>query len=279
LADVPVSDGQKYPLNKKKILERYNMLPYSLTISLSKLVNNDNLNQSKDLLTFKSIRKEVEIMKNLNNKKKELQKVYNFYNNSNKLSETYFTFGQYTDNNKVLQFANELFIFMTKHFIIFPYIMILRKTLYAYFESIYPNLGFSGINDRVNYLFEHQYIYQDKHNAADTRSSLNRLLEDVITQRLVINSLNIFANSDEEAEFNSKSVKEILDTVISLMSTNSVIPILPESKFVDSMKEINSYFDTFVPKTIMNWQVIFENTLKFNINQGRIIKCINVLVN
>jgi hypothetical protein len=77
----------------------------------------------------------------------------------------------------------------------------------------------------------------------------------------------------------SKSVKEILDTVISLMSTNSVIPISPDSKFVDSMKEINSYFDTFVPKTILNWQVIFENTLKFNINQGRIIKCINVLVN
>jgi hypothetical protein len=183
------------------------------------------------------------------------------------------------DNNKVLQFANELFIFMVKHFIIFPYIMILRKTLYAYFESIYPSLDFSGINDRVNYIFEHQYIYQDKYNAADTRSSLNRLLEDVITQRLVVNSLNIFSNSNEEAEFNSKSIKEILDTVLSLMSTNSIIPISPESKFVDSMKEINSYFDTFVPKTIMNWQVIFENTLKFNINQGRIIKCINVLVN
>jgi hypothetical protein len=266
-------------LNKKKILERYNMLKYSLTISLSKLGNYENLNQSKDLLTFKCIRKELEIMKNLNNKKKELQIVYNFYNNSNKLSETYFTFGQYTDNNKVLQFANELFIFITKHFIIFPYIMILRKTLYAYFESIYPSLGFSGINARVDYLFDHQYIYQDKHNAADTRSSLNRLLEDVISHRLVVNSLNIFANSDEEAEFNSKSVKEILDTVISLMSTNSVIPVSPDSKFVDSMKEINSYFDTFVPKTIMNWQVIFENTLKFNINQGRIIKCINVLVN
>ena len=52
---------------------------------------------------------------------------------------------------------------MVKHFIIFPYIMILRKTLYAYFESIYPSLGFSGINDRVNYIFEHQYIYQDKY--------------------------------------------------------------------------------------------------------------------
>jgi hypothetical protein len=266
-------------LNKKKILERYNMLPYSLTISLSKLVNYDFLNESKDLLTFGCIKKELEIMKDLNNKKKDLQKVCNFYNNSNKVSETYFTFGQYMDNNKVLQFANELFIFMVKHFIIFPYTMILRKTLYAYFESIYPSLSFSGINDRVNYLFDHQYIYQDKYNAADTRSSLNRLLEDVITQRLVVNSLYIFANSNEEAEFNSKSVKEILDTVISLMSTNSVIPISPDSKFVDSMKEINSYFDTFVPKTILNWQVIFENTLKFNINQGRIIKCINVLVN
>ena len=46
-----------------------------------------------------------------------------------------------------------------------------------------------------------------------------------------------------------------------------------------TIKEINAYFDTFTNKTILNWLVVIENVFKFNINQGRIIKSIDNLLN
>ena len=52
------------------------------------------------------------------------------------------------------------------------------------------------------------------------------------------------------------------------------MPIPANSKFILNMKAINAYFDTFTPKTILNWLVVIENTFKFNINQGRIVRCI-----
>ena len=260
----------KKNLNKTKILERYKELDYkkgTMTITLSKLVKS-NINNSQDLLIFKIYEKEKDIVNNLK-KINDINLQIPFYEHTNNLSEIYFTFGNYCETNKVLKFSKELLIFMTEHFIIFPYIMILKKMLYGYFQSIYPNFTFSEINKRVEYCFTSIFETTDK---------LDDYLYQVISKKFVDNSIRKFNNSNEEAEFKSENINEILDGVINLLTINPLMPIPNNSKFITNMKEVNAYFDTFVPKTILNWLVVIENTYKFNINQGRIIQCINNLI-
>lgn len=266
----------KKDINNTKIIERYKDLQYdtgTMTKLLSKMITHDKLNDSFDLLTFKLLSKESKLINNLK-PDEQLNLLTKFYENTNNISEIYFTFGKYTANNKVKCFAKDTIVFMIKHFIIFPYTMILRKSLFIYFQSIYPNLDFIEINKYVSYCFNTKYVYE-----GDLKNLEELLYSDNIIKKIMNYNINMFEDSDEELQFNSQNIKEILDNIIMLLTINPVMPILPDSKFIENMKEVNSYFDNFVPKTILNWLVIFENTLKFNINQGRIIRCIFEILN
>jgi len=262
---------QRNSLNNPKILNRYYDLKYypgTMTKILSKLIKSDKLNESYDLLIFKLYGKELDEINNIKSTKKLDSTYIDFYKHTNNLSEIYFTFGNYYENNKVLTFSIDLLQFMTTYFIIFPYITILKKTLYAYFQSIYPKFSFVEINNRIDYCFNYEYVYENK---------LKRLedhLFQIVVRKIVNNSVRKFKNTNEELEFISENISEILDNIINLFSINPVMPIPVTSKFFVNMKEINAYFDTFVSKTILNWLVIIENTFKFNINQGRIVRCI-----
>lgn len=266
------------PLNSNKILDRYNSLTKqygTLSKILSNMVNLSNLNESNDLLTFKCLEKEIITLKNLkndNNQLENLKIISEFYTNTNKVSEIYFTFGKYTSENKVLLFVKELLIFMTKYFIIFPYIMLLRKILLAYFKNTNPNLSVNEANNRINYCFQFDSFYDGKITDIET-TLLNK-----ISKSIVENSTGIFEDSFKEAEFNQQSVKELLDGITNLFTINPTLPIPEDSIFYKNIKEVNSYFDTFVNRLILNWQVIIENTFKFNINQGKIIKSVFNLV-
>jgi hypothetical protein len=258
-------------LDNTKILARYNDLNYiagTMTKALSKLIKSYNLNESYDLLTFKFYSSESEKINNIKSSKTIDSLYTDFYEHTNNLSEIYFTSGNYYEKNKVLQFSVELLVFMTRYFIIFPYIIILKKTLYAYFQSIYPNFSFIEINDRINYCFNYEYVYGDKLNR------LEQHLFQIVADKLVYNSVRKFRNNQEELEFVSENISEILDNIINLFTINPIMPIPANSKFFVNMKEINAYFDTFTAKTILNWLVVIENTFKFNINQGRIVRCI-----
>jgi hypothetical protein len=261
----------KRSLDNTKILSRYYNLNYlggTMTKALSKLIKSDNLNESFDLLTFKFYSSESEKINNIKISKTIDSLYTDFYEHTNNLSEIYFTSGNYYEKNKVLQFSVELLVFMTRYFIIFPYIIILKKTLYAYFQSIYPNFSFIEINDRINYCFNYEYVYGDKLNR------LEQHLFQIVADKLVYNSVRKFRNNQEELEFVSENISEILDNIINLFTINPIMPIPANSKFFVNMKEINAYFDTFTAKTILNWLVVIENTFKFNINQGRIVRCI-----
>jgi len=262
---------QKESLDSTKIINRYiqfNKYTGTLTKALSKLIKMDKLNESFDLLTFKFYNNEMNTINEIKTNKKIDAINTDFYEQTNNLSEIYFTFGNYYNENKVLKFSVELLFFMTQHFIILPYIMILKKTLYTYFQSIYPNLSFQEINERINYSFNYEYVYGGK------LDRLEKHLYIIVCKKLVDNSVRKFANSLEEAEFVSENISEILDGIINLFTINPIMPIPANSKFILNMKAINAYFDTFTPKTILNWLVIIENTFKFNINQGRIVRCI-----
>ena len=95
------------------------------------------------------------------------------------------------------------------------------------------------------------------------------------------NTVHIFDNQDDELNFSFESSKITLDNVVKLLNIEDlkIDGISQEAiKIIDNLlntiKEINSYFDTFINKTILNWLVVIENVFKFDINQGRIVECI-----
>jgi len=263
---------QKKNIDKKDILARYKELDIpNLTILLSKFINTD-LNQSKDLLTFQYITFEQKILnKPLNDNLTELtqlSEIKEFYDITNTKSNMYFTFNNYANNNEALKFSKDLLIFMTQNFICFPYYWLLLKILSSYFKTIYVSDSDEDILYKVKYCLTNLILKDDY-------QSIENLLYDNVSEKLVLNAVHIFDNQEEEHLFSQESTKDIFDTVTNLLTINPSLSIPEDSPFFKTtIKEINSYFDTFVNKTILNWLVIIENVFKFNINQGRIIQSI-----
>ena len=267
----------KRDLNQKKIIARYQSISDDngiLTKMLSKLINMKQLNKSFDLLTLKSLEKEQGIFNNktVAPKLEIIKPIRIFYDQTNKLSNIYFEFGKYCNDNKVLTFVRELLLMITVKFLIYPYYLLIRKVLTLYFKSLYPNDTISNTFEKIKYCLTNDLLKPGKKSIRDI------LLND-IPIKLVLNSVQIFNNEQEEVEFTQQSVKEILDTVTDLLTVNPILSIPSDSPIMkNTIKEINAYFDTFTNKTILNWMVVIENVFKFNINQGRIIKSIDNLL-
>jgi hypothetical protein len=272
-----IKDSTKYignpDLNDGNILKRYKQLKNDiLTILLSKFINID-LNKSCDLLTFKIITIEQQILNQpleyiISNKLSEVTQLSKFYEITNKISNIYFTFNKYTEYNQVLKFSKELLEFMTERFICFPYFMLLNKILTHYFKTIYVIDNDTDIIEKVNYCLTNKILKEDN-------QSIETILYNDVPKKLVLNAVQIFDNQEEESLFSPQSTKDIFDTVVNLLTINPSLSIPEDSPFFKTtIKEINSYFDTFVNKTILNWLVVIENVFKFNINQGRIIQSI-----
>jgi hypothetical protein len=271
-----IKDSTKYgatSLDNKNILMRYKQLQNNiLTILLSKFINID-LNKSCDLLTFKIITIEQQILNQpleyiISNKSSEVIQLSKFYEITNKISNIYFTFNKYTEYNEVLKFSKELLEFMTERFICFPYFMLLNKILTDYFKTIYVIDKDNDILTKVNYCLTNKILKENN-------QSIETILYNHVSKKLVLNAVQIFDNQEEEILFSPQSTKDIFDTVVNLLTINPSLSIPEDSPFFKTtIKEINSYFDTFVNKTILNWLVVIENVFKFNINQGRIIQSI-----
>ena len=261
-------------LQPMQILERYNKCFQSkdiLTGALSAMINT-NLNNSSDLKTFKIIELEKDIFKDptyIDNN--NLIKISKFYKETNNLSNIYFISGKYTDNNEVLKFIKELLEFMTVRFICYPYIMLLRKILTNYFNTIYPNDSYNDILQKVKYCLTNKILKNDS-------KSIKNILYTIVSKQLVLNIAQIYDNQEEEYLFVSQNTSDILDTITNLLTINPSLSIPETSPFFANIKQINTYFDTFIYKTISNWMVVIENVFKFNINQGRIIECIKNLI-
>ena len=253
---------EKKAFNNANILYRYiQFCPFisNSTLLLSKFIKTDLLNESYDLLTFKQIREILDMKKSLDIKK--LLEVNEFYKKTNKISNTYFTFGNYTENNKVLKFSKELLEFMTIRFICYPYFNLLVNIL---LKNVKENAYTDAFADYVN-----------------VNIIITPELYTEVSTKLVKNSVSIFDNQNNESVFSFESTKLTLDQVcLSFEIENRLTDEIPDgdrtniNNLLNAIKEINSYFDTFVNKTILNWWVVIENVFKFDINQGRIVECI-----
>jgi hypothetical protein len=224
---------------------------------MNEYISDDNLNLSNVdfnkkldpilLNTYLSNTKEIEVI----NENKEFNDILTFYQKSNKNSEIYFKSGKYTKNNDVLSFVKDLLIEMTRKYIISSYIILIKKILRASFIDNTNDLVNQHVNDKIQ-----------------------NILNTDIAPKIVENATNIFEDSNKESEFNLVSIKELLDGVLGLLTVDTNILLNEDSTAYKNIKEANSYFDTFVSKTVLNWNVICENVLKFNINHGRIIRCL-----
>ena len=145
--------------------------------------------------------------------------------------------------------------------------MLLKKTLTTYFKTIYVTDDDANIFEKVTFCLSNLIL-------KDEAKSIEILLDIDVSKKLVLNAVQIFDTQEEETLFLPESTKEIFDNVVNLLTINSSLSIPEDSPFFKNIKEVNSYFDTFVNKTILNWLVIIENVFKFNINQGRIIQSI-----
>lgn len=265
----------KKDINNNDIIERYNSLLLDdpvLSRALSEMVNLDsNLEKSFDLLTLKINKAEKIIVNDILQKNESsvelslLKNLNDFYNHTNNICEIYMTYGKFTNSNYILSFVKKLLIFCTKHFLMVPYIEYLKIMLFEHFKNVYQ-MSDDDILSRVDFCFDYTLTYNNKLNNIDT------ILKDVISKKLVENSVNIFDDSYQEDEFTSQSQKEILDSITNLFIINPIIPIPEDATVFKNIAELNMFYDTFINRTINNWFVIIENVLKFNINQGRIIK-------
>jgi hypothetical protein len=145
--------------------------------------------------------------------------------------------------------------------------MLLNKILVIYFKSIYVTDNDKEIIVKVHYCLTNKILKNEN-------QSIKNILYYDVSKKLVLNAVQIFDNQEEENLFSQESTKNIFDTVVNLLTINPSLSISEDSSFFKTTNEINSYFDTFVNKTILNWLVIIENVFKFNINQGRIIESI-----
>lgn len=248
--------GNNFPNDLDKSFERicYIMNEYvsDKDFDLSNIDMDKTLNTDV-LFTYLLHKDEMKIVNKENEENKEKkEEIKKFYKDSNEKGEVYFRYGKYTYKNIVLSFVKDLLIEMTRKYIISSYIILIKNILYEFFKE---NLNL--INDHVI----------DK---------IKDVLKNEIAIKIVENSTNIFENYEKESEFNLVSVKELLDGVLGLLTVDTNILLNEDSIAYKNIKEANSYFDTFVSKTVLNWNVICENVLKFNINQGRIIRCLHL---
>jgi hypothetical protein len=101
-------------------------------------------------------------------------------------------------------------------------------------------------------------------------------LYNIIPQKFVRNSVNIYNDMDDEASNPIETVAEILNNLIDLLKTSNfeindyTINILKNN--------IVQYFDTITFKLINNWNVVIENILLFHINHYRIIECMKSII-
>ena len=276
-------------LQKNKIINTYKTIRntnYHTYLKLwDSLLNNEELLKNSwniSQLLILNIEKEIidkkqEIIDKISEKNKEQElikklKIINInHKHLSELAETYFNNEKYNNSsvNKVACFIYDTLLHLTESTLCFNIEMILRKVIFNHIKSINPNDIYSDINDKIEYLFNYDFIFENNY------SNLKTILYNIIAPKLLDNSINLFHNMNDKINFEPESIKDILNNYFNLLLINNSIPFNDKDYAIKILKrEVSSYFDTIISKTINNWYVVMENTLKFSINQYRINDCL-----
>lgn len=187
-----------------------------------------------------------------------------FYSHLSEYCEVYFH-NEYICNNgetinPIKEFVKELLIFLTQNVICVGIETLVRKVLFEYFSiSEYSSINLN--KDKVNLILERTNFKDNNYN--------------ILAEKLVMNNTNLFQDEFEENQHFNESVNDLINSLLDDMINSSPIPLNEMVK--EKLKNITSYFETIVPKTINNWRVVIENMFLFVINHGRILKCMNIV--
>ena len=258
----------KVASNKTKIIETYNNIfinnnKYQTYLELWKQLFNNNslLTNSWNLSILKVLFITDDILKSDDINKLKIFNVY--YKHISKLAKTYFNTIKLTDENKILSFIYDVLDHLTKAIICSGIEQILYKVLFNHFLKENPNeTEYNNIINKISYILNFDQYFENNY------INLNTILYNEIVSKLIKNSVEIFKNYDEKQSFEPQTIKEILINYFNLLIIRGIET--DSNLMLILTRDVASYFDTFVQKTINNWYVIIENTLRFTINQYRL---------
>ena len=199
-------------------------------------------------------------IKNFNQENlKKLLDIYPTYKHLSKLAQTYFENQNYLDDNKVLQFFKDVLIHLTQNILCYNIEMIMRKVLFNHFNS---EDSMVDVTRNINYLLNFERMLDGNY------TNMKEILYKVISEKIVMNSVDIFKNQTERDTFEFQTIDEILENYFDLLSISEVFPLSSNDYAMKVLKnEVVSYFNSICKNTIENWMVVMENQLKFIINQ------------
>jgi len=187
--------------------------------------------------------------------KTDLNILHKFYKHNYNIVKTYFENPRYLENSKVLSFVYDLLVHLTKTFICSNIESIIKKILYEYIISS-QNIPIQAVLEQIDLMV----------------NDIENVLYNIIPQKFVRNSVNIYNNQSDEASSSVETVADILNNLIDLLKASSYIDI--NDITINILKNnIVQYFDTITYKLINNWNVVIENVFLFHINHYRIIEC------
>ena len=199
-----------------------------------------------------------------------LEKYFPFFKYLEKTSDNYFKTPKYIGINKSLKFIKKVLIHMTQNVLCFGFEVAIKKCMFEYYINKFGS-------DKIDMIYN---MIEGSFNSimrADNKD-MREILYCQVAQDLVINSTNVFETRNDEVNHTLESPKEIYTNYINLLSA-SQLQIDDDSKLITNLNVIVSYFDAITTNTINRWHVVMENTMKFGLNQSRIMKTINGLYN
>ena len=253
-----ISSGVEY-----KIIERYNKIPnhkslimkaWDKVLDLKYDKKNYNLGLIQLLIKQKELVNKNDII--------QLTTMLNGLEKIAQIGEDYFNNPKLTDQNKVAHFIRDMLEYITVLTIATSIELIMRRILFTYYSNTSTDKSIDYINSIIDYILEAVW-------GGHTKSLINTLKEDISIE-LVKNASEIFDNRYEEQGYNNRPTREIL--IDFFQRLRNYPGQLPDEILNVFNKDVVAYFDTFVSKSIILWQVNAENIFKYFINNYRCVK-------
>jgi len=246
-----------------KIIDRYNIITNHNSLIMKAWENVLDLKYDKknyNLGLIQLLIKQKELINNYDIS--QLTKMLNGLEKIAQIGEDYFNNPKLTDQNKVAHFIRDMLEYISELTIANSIELIMRRILFTYFSSTSVDKSIDYINSIIDYILEAVWGGHEK--------SLIDTLKKDISHELVKNASEIFDNRSEEQGYNNRPTREIL--IEFFQRLRNYPGQLPDEILNVFNKDVVTYFDTFVSKSIILWQVNAENIFKYFINNYRCVK-------
>lgn len=170
--------------------------------------------------------------------------------------QDYFKMSRYTDSNPILEIVKNLLVHLTKSIICNGFVVIIKKIMYEEIKNKFSENDVNTISEIIKVR-----LYNIENELFNSKDS--------IANKMVVNSVSIFKNLEDETSHENETIEDILLNYINKIEKESEPYKLSEITITRLKSDVVKYFDTIGSKTINNWNVVIENIFRFIINQNR----------